>query len=115
MVRKKYPKVNLPRGIAPVDTLGYPSGVEFKTYYQGLSAEERESFAARVGTSTGYCHQLAYGAKRIELGLADAIVAASAGKLTLDDLPLTDRAKFQNTARQWDGTDRRKAAKAKAS
>lgn len=83
--------------------------MDFKTFYQGLPASEREAFAARVGTSVGYLHQIAYGAKNIELGLADAIVTASAKKLTYDDLPLTERAKFQRTARQWDGVTERRA------
>lgn len=82
--------------------------MDFKTFYQGLPASERETFAAKVGTSVGYLHQIAYGAKNIELGLADAIVTASGKALKLADLPLTERAKFQNVARQWDGiTERR--------
>jgi hypothetical protein len=72
--------------------------MDFKTYWQGLEAAARETFAKDVGTSVGYCHQIAYGGKRIELGLADAIVAHTG--LTLDDLPLTDRAIFQQRARK---------------
>lgn len=88
--------------------------MDFKTFYQGLEPAQRQSFAERVGTSVGYCHQIAYGTKRIELGLADAMVAASAEALSLDDLPLTARAQFQRVARQWSGTERRarKASKA---
>lgn len=73
--------------------------MEFKTYWQGLKAAEREAFARNVGTSVGYCHQIAYGDKRVELGLADAMVAHGGGLLTLDALPLTDRAVFQQAAR----------------
>lgn len=88
--------------------------MDFKTYYLSLSQDERKTFAEKVGTSLGYCHQLAYGDKQIELGLADAIVANSGKSLALEDLPLTDRAKFQNEARKWDGRDRRAAGKAAA-
>lgn len=85
--------------------------MEFKTYWQRLATPEREAFAERVGTSVGYCHQIAYGAKHIELGLADAIVAAAGGDVGLADLPLTERAKFQDRARSaWKGKDRRKPA-----
>lgn len=83
--------------------------MDFKTYWQTLTPEARTALANKVGTSVGYCHQIAYGAKKIELGLALAIVAAAGQKLTLDDLPLTDRAKFQNEARQWDGKTERRA------
>lgn len=86
--------------------------MDFKTFYQGLDAEKRKSFADKAGTSVGYCHQIIYGAKQIELGLADAMVAASDGALTHSDLPLTDRAKFQQTARGWDGRERRTKARA---
>lgn len=81
-----------------MDTSGYPSAM-FKTYWQGLEAPEREAFAKNIGTTVGYCHQIAFGGKRVELGLADAMVAHSAGRLSLADLPLTDRAKFQHAAR----------------
>jgi hypothetical protein len=81
--------------------------MDFKTYYLKLVPEEREKFAKKIGSSTGYCQQIAYGTKRLELGLADAIVAAAQPDITLADLPLTERAKFQNQARQWDGKERR--------
>lgn len=74
--------------------------MDFKTYWQGLKAADRDAFAKNVGTSIGYCHQIAYGEKRVELGLADAIVAHSDGQLDLEDLPLTDRAVFQQKARR---------------
>ena len=77
-------------------------GMDFKTYWQRMTVPQRDAFAKNVGTSPGYCHQLAYGDKLIELGLADALVAQAGDDLTLDDLPLTERAKFQRAAR--DGT-----------
>jgi hypothetical protein len=89
--------------------------VDFKTYYLGLDTEQRQAFAEKVGTSTGYCHQLAYGSKHVELGLADAIVAAAGGSITLDELPLTQRAKHQREVRGWDGkTERRSATRSPA-
>jgi DNA-binding transcriptional regulator YdaS (Cro superfamily) len=87
--------------------------MDFKTYYLKLGPAEREKFAKKIGTSAGYCNQIAYGAKRIELGLADAIVAAAQPDITLAELPLTERAKFQNQARQWDGKERRAKCKAR--
>lgn len=71
----------------------------FKTYWQGLSAEQRERFASDAGTKASYCHQIAFGDKRLELGMADALVAVSGGGLTLDDLPLSARAQRQRVIR----------------
>jgi hypothetical protein len=73
--------------------------MDFKTYWQGLKVPERDALAQNIGTSIGYCHQIAYGGKRVELGLADAIVMHTDGIVTLDDLPLTGRAVFQRAAR----------------
>lgn len=91
-------------------TFGYPLRVmdDFKTYYQRLSATERKAFAKKVGTTPGYCNLLACGAKKIELGFADAIAAVSG--LPLASLPLTDRAKQQHKVR----TMNHKTAQAKA-
>jgi hypothetical protein len=83
--------------------------MQFKTYWQKLTPEARAAFAKRVGTTEGYCRQLAYGDKRIELGLADAIVAAAQPDIALKDLPLTQRAEFQVEARKWDGKTERRA------
>lgn len=80
--------------------LDLPVANNFKTYYQPLNPAERAALAKRMGTTVGYCHQIAFGDKNIELGLADVIVAASRGALTLDNLPLTERAQFQRKARQ---------------
>lgn len=93
----------------------------FKTFWRQLLPEQREAFAQKVHTTTGYCHQIAYG-KRIELGLADAIVAVApefGTHLHLADLPLTDRAVAQDQVRRtgqqpanapWDGRERRHTA-----
>jgi hypothetical protein len=97
--------------------------MDFKTFYRQLTPDQREAFAQKVQTTVGYCHQIAYG-KRIELGLADAIVAVAptfGGVVTLGELELTDRAKAQDEIRRtarppanepWNGVDRRGAANA---
>ncbi len=83
--------------------------MDFKTYYRGLDPQARKEFAERVASTEGYCSQIAWGNKQIELGIADAIVAVSRGAVTLDDLPLTVKAQQQRIARQWDGkVERRK-------
>jgi hypothetical protein len=87
----------------------------FKSFYSTLTPDQREAFAKRIGTTPGYCHQLAYG-KRLELGLADVIVAVAPefkGQIKLEDLNLTDRARTQDAVRKsvsdpvanapWDG------------
>jgi len=73
--------------------------MDFKTFYLGLSANDRESFAASAATTTGMLSQVAYGHKRIELGFADVLVAKGRGEYALDGLPLTDRAIEQNRLR----------------
>ena len=73
--------------------------MDFKTFYLGLTSEKRDEFADAASTSRGYCNQVAYAGKKIELGMADVFVAKSGGALTLDALPLTDRAMQQRAAR----------------
>ena len=74
-------------------------GMDFKTFYLGLPRPDREAFAAKIGSTVGYCHQLAYGKKQVELGMADVIVASSGGVIEIEALPLTERARFQRVAR----------------
>lgn len=74
--------------------------MDFKTFFTGLPIAERESFAQQAGTSRGYCNQVAYAGKQIELGMADVFVAVSGGKLSLDELPLTERASAQRLIRE---------------
>lgn len=76
--------------------------MDFRTFYRGLLPEQREAFAQKVHTTVGYCHQITCG-KRIELGLADAIVAVApqfGGVITLAELNLTDRARGQDAVRR---------------
>lgn len=70
----------------------------FKDYYLGLPVNERESLAQQAGTTRGTLNQIVYGGKRIELGLADCLVALCPG-LALGDLPLTERARQQQCVR----------------
>lgn len=72
---------------------------KFKTHYLGLKTSERDELAQQAGTTRGTLNQIIYGGKRIELGLADCLVALCPG-LGLDDLPLTDRAAQQRTVRE---------------
>lgn len=74
--------------------------MDFKTYFTSMPVAERDSFAQRAGTSRGYLNQVAYAGKQIELGMADVFVACSGGLLTLDELPLTDRAAAQRLIRE---------------
>lgn len=70
----------------------------FKQHYLNLPVNERESLALQAGTTRGTLNQVVYGGKHIELGLADCLVALCPG-LTLDDMPLTDRARQQHVVR----------------
>ncbi|MCY1246085.1 hypothetical protein D9M72_592870 [compost metagenome] len=70
----------------------------FKTYFLGLPVNERESLALQAGTTRGTLNQVVYGGKLIEIGLADCLVALCDG-ISLDDLPLTDRARRQHQVR----------------
>ena len=79
--------------------------MDFKNYYLKLSTTERDLFVEKASTSRGYCNQIAYANKQIELGMADVFVALSGGNLTLDELPLTDRAKQQLKVRSSDIDD----------
>lgn len=72
--------------------------MSFKTYWLSLSVAERETLAQQAGTTRGTLHQVAYAGKRIELGLADCLVALCPS-LTLTDMPLTDRARQQHQVR----------------
>lgn len=74
----------------------------FKHHYLALPVNERESLAQQAGTTRGTLNQVVYGGKHIELGLADCLVALCPG-LSLDDLPLTDRAKQQRAVRGLPG------------
>lgn len=73
--------------------------MSFRTYFLGLDAVQRASLAESARTTVGYLTQVAYGNKQIELGLADVLVAVSGEAITLDDLPLTDRASAQRQIR----------------
>jgi hypothetical protein len=66
-----------------------------RDYFFGLPKADRSRYADRAGTTVGVVTQLAYGHKKAELGLADCLVAAAAGAVNLDGIPMTDRAKRQ--------------------
>ncbi len=65
-----------------------------------LAPDDRDAIAVAAGTTRAYLQQLAYANKRAELGLADCIVALSDGRVSLDDVPLTERAAEQRRTRE---------------
>lgn len=73
--------------------------MRFRNHYLGLSVAAREALASSAGTTCGTLNQVVYAGKRVELGLADCLVALSPG-LSLDDMPLTDRARQQREVRE---------------
>jgi hypothetical protein len=74
--------------------------MSFKTFFLEKSVAGRETFARKAETTVGYCNQICYGGKHVELGMADVFVALSDGRLTLGDIPLTDRAVRQRQIRE---------------
>ncbi|CAN7325149.1 hypothetical protein LJR084_001881 [Variovorax sp. LjRoot84] len=71
----------------------------FKDHYLNLTVPEREALAVKAGTTRGTLNQVVYAGKQVELGLADCLVALCPG-LTLQDMPLTDRAMKQDLTRR---------------
>jgi hypothetical protein len=84
--------------------------MDLKTFLKQLPIHLRKDFAARAHTSDAMLSKVANGHKQIELGFADVIVALSGGVVTLGELPLTDRARFQRDTRDQHG-DRRRAVR----
>lgn len=75
--------------------------MDFKDFFLGeLSVSERDHFAASAQTTRGMLTQVAYRNKPVELGFADVLVALSRGKVSLDGIHLTDRAKQQRRIRE---------------
>ncbi|WP_322470269.1 hypothetical protein SOM08_06085 [Hydrogenophaga sp. SNF1] len=74
--------------------------MDFKTFYTSKPVNERESFAQQAGTTRGHCNQIAFAGRKVDLGMADVFVALSGGALTIDDIPLTDRANAQRAIRE---------------
>lgn len=74
--------------------------MDFKAFFLDLSVAERDELAEHAGSTRGTLTQVAYGHKRVELGFADVLVKLGRGKLTLDDVPLTDNAARQRLIRE---------------
>lgn len=74
--------------------------MSFKEHWLSIPVAERDVVARQAMTTKGTLHQVAYTDKRIELGLADCLVALFPG-LTLEDLPLTERARQQAVVRSF--------------
>lgn len=71
----------------------------FKLFFSKLDRAGRAEYAALCGTTPGLLNKLRYGGGRVELGLADVMVAVGCERFMLSDLPLTERAKAQHEAR----------------
>jgi hypothetical protein len=69
--------------------------MDFAAYYETLTPAEKREIAATLETSALYLSHIARGRKRLSLGMALAIVAASGSVIKADDLPLTERARAQ--------------------
>lgn len=78
--------------------------MEFKTHYLALTVAQRDALAERAGTTRGTLNQVVYAGKQIELGLADCLVALCPS-VTLDDMPLTERAAQQRSIRSTANTE----------
>jgi hypothetical protein len=72
----------------------------FKSFYTSMPAAERDAFAVKAATTRGLCNQIAFAGKKVELGMADVFVTLSGGRISLDGIPLTDRAKAQRAIRE---------------
>lgn len=71
----------------------------FHTYFKGLTKEQREAFAAQVGTSAAYLWQIAYKQRRCNESLAIEIEKASKGAVRVEHLrPDVDWAYIRSSA-----------------
>ncbi len=61
----------------------------FHDYYFGLSAQERESYVQRVGTSIGYAELVAGGFRLPSLRMAIRLSRESDGQVDLDSIVRT--------------------------
>ena len=78
--------------------------MDFRTFFLGLAPSEREAYAGDAQTGVPTLLQVAYGNKQVELGFADVLVALAGGNLSIDDMPLTERAAKQHAIRVASGT-----------
>lgn len=60
--------------------------MDLKTYYSGLSTEQREIFARKCGTSPGHLRNVAYGDRTASTELAVAIERESHGAVKRIDM-----------------------------
>lgn len=60
--------------------------MEFKTYWQGLSIEEREALALRVDSTRGHLQNVAYGSRSCSEELAVALERESGAILSCEVL-----------------------------
>ena len=61
--------------------------MDFKTYYLGLTKRERETYARRAGTTTGYIQSHLVSRNKIpRKPTIERLAAASQGACSVDDL-----------------------------
>ena len=71
----------------------------FRTYFKGLTKDERQALAGRVGTSVAYLWQIAYKQRRCNESMAIEIEKASNRAVTVEDLrPDVDWAYVRSSA-----------------
>lgn len=74
--------------------------MDFKDFWQNLSAEAKQSLAERCATSPPYLSQIAYGHRKASPDMARTIERETAGQVTRADLrpdiyePLPEKGKF---------------------
>lgn len=75
--------------------------MDLKTYLRPLTSEDRESFAARCGTTLGHLQNVAYGTRIASTELAVAIEQQSSGSVTRQEqFPDSYQAKWPELATQ---------------
>lgn len=73
--------------------------MDFKTYWQSLSEEARESLADKVGFAEGHLRNIAYGSRTCGEKLAISIEKETDGRIRCEDLrPDVDWQFLRNTA-----------------
>lgn len=77
--------------------------MSFKNFFLAMRVPERCAYAATCSTTYNYLKMVAYGGKTVDLGMADVLVAVAKGKISLDDIPLSDKAKRFRALREKHG------------
>lgn len=81
--------------------------MSFRKFFLAMKVPERCAYAEACGTQYSLLKSLAYDMKQVDLGLADVLVAVSRGQISLDDVPLSEKAKRHRALREMHGKRRR--------